>query len=271
MRYVILRDDDTNAFTPIECLERLYRPFLGRGFPVNLAVIPHVRTDAVQADGMPEKFLFAKNGCTQSTMPVGSNQKLVRYLQDNPGFKIVQHGYDHSFFEFDSISDGDICDRLEHGTQLLVEAGFPAPLAFVAPYDKFSSVSLREAAKRFRVISTGWFELQRLPVAWWPKYTVHKIVRNPHWHIGQTALLTHPGCLLSCHRPYATMLDAVKKSVSSRHLTVLVTHWWEYFNAAGPDEPFVKVLHDVAAWLAQEPDLRVISFNDIAEGKVTLN
>ena len=42
MRYVILRDDDTNTFTPVECLERLYRPFLDLGLPVNLAVIPNV-------------------------------------------------------------------------------------------------------------------------------------------------------------------------------------------------------------------------------------
>ena len=28
MRYVVLRDDDTNFLTPPECLERLYRPFL---------------------------------------------------------------------------------------------------------------------------------------------------------------------------------------------------------------------------------------------------
>ena len=28
MHYVILRDDDTNALTPVGCLEQLYRPFL---------------------------------------------------------------------------------------------------------------------------------------------------------------------------------------------------------------------------------------------------
>src|SRR5947207_14714145 len=46
MRYVILRDDDTNALTPVENLERLYRPFLDRGLPVNLSVIPDVAAGA---------------------------------------------------------------------------------------------------------------------------------------------------------------------------------------------------------------------------------
>ena len=62
MRYVILRDDDTNALTPVECLERLYRPFLDRGLPVNLAVIPEVSTSAVTPEGKPEGFLFARHG-----------------------------------------------------------------------------------------------------------------------------------------------------------------------------------------------------------------
>ncbi|HEX4645569.1 MAG TPA: DUF2334 domain-containing protein [Verrucomicrobiae bacterium] len=271
MRYVILRDDDTNAFTPVECLERLYRPFLERGLPVNLAVIPNVRTDAVRSDGTPEKFLFAKNGCAERTRPFGDNEKLTRYLRDNPGFHVVQHGYDHSFDEFDSINDSDVRNRLDRGTRLLMDAGLPLPRTFVAPYDKFSSVSLREAAKRFRVISTGWFELKRLPVSWWPKYSLRKLTRSPHWHIGRTLLLTHPGCLLSCHRPYATMLNEVKKSALSRRLTVLVTHWWEYFHEAKPVEPLIHVLHETADWLAREPDLKVISFDDVAGGKVRIN
>src|SRR6187397_822978 len=58
MHYVVLRDDDTNATTPVECLEQLYRPFLDRGLPVNLAVIPDVRLDAARADGSKEEFLW---------------------------------------------------------------------------------------------------------------------------------------------------------------------------------------------------------------------
>ena len=57
MRYVIIRDDDTNALTPVECLERLYRPFLDRGLPVNLATIPEVSLKARMGDGRQEGFL----------------------------------------------------------------------------------------------------------------------------------------------------------------------------------------------------------------------
>ena len=268
MRYVILRDDDTNAFTPVECLERLYRPFLERGLPVNLAVIPDVRLDATRPDGLPEQFLFAKNGATELTMPVGDNRTLVNYLRNNPGFQVAQHGYDHSLFEFDSARADDVCDRLDQGTRLLMDAGFSRPQTFVAPYDKFSAVSLRETARRFRVISAGWFEWRRLPSSWRPRYALEKIFRRPHWRVGTTRLLSHPGCLLSRERPRATMLEEVKKSVARRQLTVLVTHWWEYFPDGKPDGAFIQILHATADWLAREPDVKVISFDEVVRAGV---
>ena len=271
MRYVILRDDDTSALTPAHCLERLYRPFLERGLPVNLSVIPCVRTDAIRPDGRPEQFLGSKNGHGGLRLPIGKNEELAEYLLCNPGFHITQHGFDHSLFEFDSGNANDICGRLAKGTQLLVDAGFPQPRSFVAPYDRFSRTSLREAARQFRVISSGWYELSRLPQSWWPRYAIKKCLRHPHWRVDGTILLGHPGCLLSRQRPVATMLDQVKKFVSSRRLAVLVTHWWEYFDGDAPNEPFIQVLHETASWLANQSDVRVIAFNAVARSAVLLN
>ena len=271
MRYVILRDDDTNGFTPVDCLERLYRPFLDRRLPVNLAVIPEVRTDSLRPDGQPEQFLLDTSGCTTRTMPLSSNERLTTYLKANPGFHIAQHGCEHSAFEFDSGDADDIRGRLERGARRLEEAGLPRPRAFVAPHDRFSRRSLGEVAKRFRVISSGWFELERLPVAWWPKYALKRVRRASHWRVGRTLLLSHPGCLLSCQRPLVTMLEVVKRAVLSQRLTVLVTHWWEYFRDGRPDELFIQKLHEMAAWLAQQTEVTMISFDDVAEGQVSLN
>ena len=265
MHYVILRDDDTNALTPVECLEQLYRPFLDRGLPVNLAVIPNVRTDTISTDGTLEKYLFAKGADTPKELPIASNARLVRYLHENPGFHVLQHGYDHSLFEFGSDERTEIANRLERGTAALAEAGFPQPQTFVAPYDRFSRASLSEVARRFPVISAGWFEARRLPFAWWPQYALKKIRRRSHWKIDRTTLLTHPGCLLSYQRPYPTMLESVKSQVESQRLTVLVTHWWEYFRDGQPDTAMLNILHATAEWLASNPKVRVISFDDRAE------
>src|SRR5579864_3497979 len=100
MRYVILRDDDTNAFTPVECLERLYRPLLDRGLPVNLSVIPEVSTYATMADGRPEGFLVAKTSQQRATVPIAANKELVAYVLANPAYHILQHGCHHDYLEF---------------------------------------------------------------------------------------------------------------------------------------------------------------------------
>lgn len=271
MRYVILRDDDTNALTPVECLDALYRPFLDRGLPVNLAVIPEVSTNALTPEGSPEGFLFARNGTRAECVPISEATELVRYLQENPDYRVIQHGCHHDCFEFDRESPTEISARLERGLQLLAEAGFPRPLTFVAPHDKFSAASYREVAKHFPVISSGWFELRRLPMSWWPEYLRKKARHEAHWRVGRTVLLSHPGCLLSAQRDFELMLVEIDRAIHSRQLTVLVTHWWEYFPEGTAHEKFIGLLHQTASYLASQADIKVISFDDLVRGGVELN
>jgi hypothetical protein len=268
MRYVILRDDDTNAFTPASYLERLYRPFLDRGLPVNLAVIPRVRSDLCRPDGKPEGFLAARRESMPFMASIGENGELVNYLLRNHGYHVVQHGCFHDPFEFDRPNREEIAARLDYGGDLLEEAGFARPRAFVAPHDKLSRASFTEVARRFSVLSTGWFEWRRLPLMWLPKYALKKLQGTPHWRIGQTELLSHPGCLLSYLHPYDTMLERIQQAVARQQVTVLVTHWWEYFRDNKPDTAFINVLHQTAEFLKNEPNLEVISFDELAKRRI---
>lgn len=271
MRYVIIRDDDTNASTPVECLERLYRPFLERGLPVNLAVIPDVATDATTPDGLREGFLRRHPEGKTSSLPIAGNPALVSYLHDNPGYHVLQHGCHHDCFEFGRKSPGEVSRRIADGGACLREAGWTAPETFVAPHDRLSPAAFREVARRFRVVSTGWFELRRLPRAWWPLYTLKKLRRESHWRIGRTLLLSHPGCLLSWHRRRDQIREQIALQLKQRRVTVLVTHWWEYFPATGPDESFIAVLHQTAEDLAKDPGVKVITFRDLVEDSIPLN
>lgn len=271
MHTVILRDDDTCAFTPRASLERLYRPFLERGMPVNLAVIPEVRTDVRTPDGRLEGFLSSGQGPAVPLASMAGNRELVDYLKAEPGYHVLQHGCHHDYFEFGSSDRIELARRLDLGAERLREAGFERAATFVAPYDRMSRGAYLEIAQRFEVISTGWFEAGRVPLRWWPAYAARKWQHRPHWRAGPTALLSHPGCLLSFQRPYAEMAAAVRQAIESRALTVLVTHWWEYFRAGVPDEAFIDVLHEVAAWLASRSDIRVVAFRDVASGAVSLH
>ena len=275
MRYVVLRDDDTNALMPLECLERLYRPFLDYDFPVNLAVIPKVSTADCYGPGKPEKFLMAKNGDDAGYVPIGKNQALVEYLLKHPKFKVIQHGCSHESvggcYEFDHDHRGEIVRRLEEGMRCLGEAGLGHPTTFVAPYDRLSRVGVQEVARRYRILSTGWYELSRVPIAWWGRYICKKLMGAHHWRAGHLILLSHPGCQLSYHRSYSLMLQEIEKSIQTHRLTVIVTHWWEYFRDGTPDEEFIGVLHKTAAYLASRRDVRVISFDEVAQSQIPLN
>jgi hypothetical protein len=271
MRYVILRDDDTNALTPVECLEKLYRPFLDRGLPVNLAVIPNVSTRAKMPDGRPEGFLQEAVPSVPANLPIGGNADLVAYLQNNRGFEILQHGFQHDLFEFESSDLDETEFRMESGTRMLLQAGFARPRTFVAPYDRFSRTSLRAAAGRFAIVSTGWFELRRIPPAWWPGYVRKKLLGAAHWQADGCVLLSHPGCLLSAQRPRDRMVEEVRRAISQRRVTVLVTHWWEYFPNGHSDANFIRQLHAVAELLERDPEVRVISFSELLGGAIQMN
>jgi hypothetical protein len=274
MKHVAIRDDDTNALTPPEWLETLYRPFLQAGLPVNLAVIPNVRTDITYGDGILEGFLVTKRPGLPPNLPISSNPMLVDYLKQNPGFHLAQHGCTHEFVqggcEFQLRQREEAVQRLESGRQWLLDAGLPDPCAFVAPYDRFSRMTMAETARRFPVISTGWFEWGCLPVRWWPRYLWAKARRRPHWRAGGTILLSHPPCHISYRRPYSGILKEVRRCIGSASLTILVTHWWEFFRNGKPDPAFIRVMHDTAEFLATAPDLQVVSFQQVAEGKVPL-
>lgn len=268
MRTIILRDDDTNALTPVECLERLYRPFLDRGMPVHLATVPEVRVDARTPDGRLEGFVLPGMGTGHkpgATIPLTDNRGLIDYLRANPGYHIAQHGCYHDTFEFDSRDRSEVARRLDHGRQRLREAGFDDVRTFVAPHDKLSPVAYREVVKRFSVISTGWFEWNRLPPAWRWRYFFVKLRRRMHWQVGRTLLVRHPGCLLSYQRPYDRIIESIKYNLRWDPVTVLVTHWWEYFRDGKPDEAFIRVLHETADFLASQPDIQVITFDALAQ------
>jgi Uncharacterized protein conserved in bacteria (DUF2334) len=271
MHYVILRDDDTCALTPPACLERIYRPFLGRGMPVNLAMIPEVRTDLRTPDGRLEGYLTAGGAPGALLAPIGQGSDLVNYLKAEPGYHIAQHGCHHDLFEFGGSDRNLLAGRLERGAEVLREAGFPQPAAFVAPYDRLSRAAFIEVASRFGVVSTGWFELRSVPVRWWAPYALKKLGKRRHWRAGGGYLLSHPGCLLSFHRPHGGMLASVRRAVEGGTLTVLVSHWWEFFRGGLPDDKLIGVIHEMAEWLASRPDVRVVSFGDVASGRVPVN
>ncbi len=265
MKYVIIRDDDTSALTPPAYLDELYRPFLDRHLPVNLGLIPNVNTNATWKDGSPEGFLLTKIGTLPNYLSIETATELLQYLKQNPDYHFAHHGYEHDYLEFMRKDGAEIERRLEAGHKCFANAGLGRLKTFIAPYDQLSTASFRAVSKHFQILSTNTFRLKRLPVGWWPRYFLKQLAKQPHWQVDQLQLLSHPGFLLSYRRDVATMLDSIKAAIESSHLTVLVTHWWEYFPQNQPNPAFISVLHQTAEYLASRSDIQVIPFEHLID------
>lgn len=266
MHYVILRDDDANALTPPGMLERLYRPFLDDGMPVHLSAIPEVRTDTRAPSGDIEGYLLGPQRGAPGYRPLSDNSELLDYLRHEPGYHVLQHGLHHEFVdghsEFESDDRADVVRRLERGSELLRDAGFERPMTFVAPQDKLSRTALREVSQRFPVISTGWFSMSSVPHAWWPAYLfAKKVAKRAHWKMGGNTYLTHPGCILSYNRDPESILPELQRQVSSRKVTVIVSHHWEYFAGGEENRPYIAALEGLHAWLRDRQDVKVVRFD----------
>lgn len=270
MKYVILRDDDANALTPPDMLEELYRPFLDKGMVVNLATIPEVRTDIVAPDGELEGFLVGPGAGKPGSLPIEENTQFIDYVKHEPRYRVLQHGLRHEFvgghYEFERSDAADLEKRLERGTERMRDAGFEPPSTFVAPQDKLSREAMALVLERFPILSTGWYDLAKVPRVHWPAYLWSKKVKKArHWRTQRNALFTHPGCILSYRRDPSTILPALRSQILSGDITVVVSHHWEYFRGGTRNAPFIAVLHELAEWLASEKDIRVVTFDEAAE------
>lgn len=123
MKYVCLRDDDTNFFTSVEELKEAYGPYWGT-IPVTLAVIPfaHGSERKILDVEIPyeRKFENLRRWEQNATVeelseyhqvhPVGENKQLVEELSSMAAqgkIEIAQHGVFHRYTEFGAELLGD--------------------------------------------------------------------------------------------------------------------------------------------------------------------
>jgi hypothetical protein len=270
MKYVIIRDDDINALTPVKYIEKLYRPFIDRNLTVTFALIPDVNLAARLPDGKPENFLPGNMTESNSYVPIAQHGELIDYLSSHPCLQLAQHGCHHDQHEFLIDDKDEIIRRLNLGLKCFEEAGLVRPKAFVAPQDKLSATAIQEISKRYTIISTGWFQRSRLPLIWWPRYMLSKWRHEDHWRKGNCFLLSHPtSSLTRLYRP-EFVLEMIKKRISEHELTILNTHWWEFFPNWQPDQPFIDVLHSLADFFYQNKEVRLIGFDQLLDGSVQI-
>jgi len=262
MKTLIIRDDDTSAFTRPEQLETIYGPVWERGLPVSLAVIPRPRDDVRvwHRPGLPYDPSIPVHLRGQGrNYPLTENPQLCAFLNEKAAaglVEIVLHGYEHNYHEFDTATPGNIETWLRRGKNLLQNALPDATLqTFVAPYDRISSEAiegLRQARLNLCTFSQNLLNLDEFASATgYQRYTL------PDGRVFFTCdeyLYTHR------HDP-AESLATARYRLQQHDLLVVANHYWSFFyDWDEPNRAMLDSWHTFLDDALQTPDLTVTTF-----------
>jgi peptidoglycan/xylan/chitin deacetylase (PgdA/CDA1 family) len=230
-RLVVLRDDDANATTPVDRLERLYHPLLAEGHKITFATIPKVATPTAAPSGEREDFIVGQHD--EGYRVLQQNSAFVQWQKTRPDLiEIAMHGLTHERVrdgtEFGALDYDAAAGRMDEGLKILGDAFGRQIDSFVAPWDELSRGSLHAAAERFRVISTCFLNRSKLPPAHWPWHYLERIrqVMIVPFHGGW--ILRHKGALLTEATP-DDIARLARQIADGPAITVIVLHHWMFW------------------------------------------
>jgi peptidoglycan/xylan/chitin deacetylase (PgdA/CDA1 family) len=268
MTLVLLRDDDANATTDPAMLARTYAPLLDAGLPITFSVIPRVSAGVLAPDGKRERFIDPALAPFAPDQPLERDTPLAVWLRQHRDVaRVAQHGLSHARVrdrtEFGALTHEEAGARLREGSDLLQRALGTRPMAFVPPWDALSPGSLSAALALFPVVSTGWVNLRKLPVRFWPQHLSERVSRREALSLDRSLLLRHRGGRLHGATDAADVPGQLRALTRGAAVAVVVLHHWMF---PGPE------VHPAIEALARAlRDHRVVGPEELARDGLSLS
>jgi peptidoglycan/xylan/chitin deacetylase (PgdA/CDA1 family) len=246
MTRFLLREDDVNATTDLERLERTYAPLLDAGVPLTFSVIPSVRFDTLAPDGQPERFLPLHLAGSPQESPLLRSCPAAAWLREHAAqCSVAQHGFNHQRVrnntEFGALTRAEAAARIDAGYRILTRALGSPPLAFVAPWDAMSSEALEVAVERFPVVSPSWLGRERLPARWWPAHLVERVQKSEILRLEGRLVLRHRGGPIGPQTPPDEVPRILESLAHRAEIAVVMLHHWMFWERDEP-HPVVRAL-----------------------------
>jgi hypothetical protein len=272
--YIILREDDVNATTKPEYIERVYEPLIKRGIPINVAVIPSVYCANKLPEGHPlltrQKYYayIQESEGENKYLNINEAKRLVSFL-NRENFEILQHGYSHErihdCYEFGITDSKELESRVLEGKHILEDSFGKVPRFFVAPHEYFSKEGFKVITKNF----TGTFIyhtsklsfLRTLPADFYLPYLSQKTMGRDFYFFKDKfmALDTH-GFYLLPHSKGIDVLKFAQRLIQRLKIVVIVNHYWQYSS----DNDLIKSWFDLLEFLIKG-NCRFISCSGLYE------
>lgn len=274
---ILVRDDDISAFTQPEILQRVHEPLLKRNLPLNLAVIPQVRTDI--RGGALERIYFSQEGLEfEPFIPplkrglgesygLKYNLALCTFLRQAPNIEVLQHGFAHTWeggnAEFLHKNKNLLQQWLNKGKALITEALEKEIQFFVPPWDVISQEAAGFIRKSHLGISLK--EPPRFFLPLWRRFNIkHSRISSRFLWSGRLLLLGHPGYIISRFNSAEYMYAKIKELLNKEDIIVLVVHHWEFFfDWAEEDSKFLLCWHKILEELISNPDIEFLTFTQL--------
>jgi hypothetical protein len=239
MTLVLIRDDDANATTDPDRLQRAYDPLLDRGIRINFSVVPAVRLDTLAPDGQRERFISEDWKPSENEVELGADTALSVWLRrQQPLVDVFVHGLSHGRVreqtEFGALSFEEAAERIRRAIQIMTQALNRTPIGFVPPWDTLSAGALRAVLASFDLASMGWIDRRRLPVSAWPAHVLERISRQEAFRIGRAWLLRHRGGRITPTLAPDRVEHAVRYLEQGADIAVINLHHWMFWNGEQP-------------------------------------
>ncbi len=246
MTLFLVRDDDPNATTDPEMLERGYAPLLDAGIPITFATIPDVRLDTRAPDGTCERFLHPDSPDGATHVRMVRTTPLAQWLRAHASqVDVFVHGLTHERVragtEFGALDAAESASRLLRGRGILREALDREPVGFVAPWDAMSADALRACADQFELVSTGWVDRGRLPASAWPAHVLERLGKREALRVKGSWVVRHRGGRIHAGTPPESVPAILDALGAGADVAVVVLHHWMFWEGADA-HPVVRAL-----------------------------
>ncbi|MBI4014457.1 MAG: hypothetical protein HY365_00710 [Candidatus Aenigmarchaeota archaeon] len=245
MKTVIIRDDDTHAFTSSALLDKIYGPsFFRRGFNVSVSVIPMLDTSArigsknnsFYRRGYEYEPFIPKSRINSGFHDFRKNSAVSVWLKKK-SVEPCLHGYSHDIRDFSSPNYTKMKEMLARGKSIVEGATKRKVRVFVPPHERLSKSGWRAVADSgFRIFRNVIRPLKdavvSVPLG---EYGLSHVRGN--FLYGYNGLVQYKSnkelgtmnpYLFSCFWDLKQSFEDACKKFDSSHVFIMANHHWEF-------------------------------------------
>ena len=273
MKYMIIKDDDTSYFTPVNILEALYGEILEKNV-VNLSVIPNVyssiKLDESEIYYKKDKLKYdplisPEFSGSDRYYDVNDNIELINFL-NRKNVDVLQHGYSHEKInnlpEF-SIRDSEfVYKRAIEGRSILNKCVKKGISFFVPPWNIVSREFVSSLQPHYKGIVTAgilpFYENLNIFIP----YYINKLFKK-RYYMYKNILLIDTYDLIQKYMDVSLIPEIFNNIYNYNDIIIIQNHYWVFLKNWEKDDVMIEQWRSFYNKILDNNDIKIISYNEL--------